>query len=92
MSEKRCCDCEHFGLSKGPIFSLITGICGRCGKEVGYTDKCLFEEKNKGESFLEDIYQIMKEDGIIDVMGGSIQVESEKGVGTTFVIKVKEVI
>ena len=29
---------------------------------------------------------------IIDVMGGSIQVESEKGVGTTFVIKVKEVI
>lgn len=70
MSEKRCCDCEHFGLSKGPIFSLITGICGRCGKEVGYTDKCLFEEKNKGESFLEDIYQIMKEDGLIDVMGG----------------------
>ena len=45
MSEKRCCDCEHFGLSKGPIFSLITGICGRCGKEVGYTDKCLFEEE-----------------------------------------------
>lgn len=71
MNEKRCCDCEHFGLSKDPIFRLITGICGRCGKEVGYTDKCLFEEeKNKGESFLEDVYQRMKEDGIIDVMGG----------------------
>lgn len=76
MSEKRCCDCEHFGLSKDPIFRLITGICGRCGKEVGYTDKCLFEEeKNKmmsmdKESFLKDVYQIMKEDGIIDVMGG----------------------
>ena len=46
MSEKRCCDCEHFGLSKDPIFRVITGICGRCGKEVGYTDKCLFEEES----------------------------------------------
>lgn len=77
MSEKRCCDCEHFGLSKDPIFRVVTGICGRCGKEVGYTEQCLFEEeRNKGdesmdkESFLKDVYQIMKEDGIIDVMGG----------------------
>lgn len=46
MSEKRCYDCEHFGLSKDPIFRVITGICGRCGKEVGYTDKCLFKEEN----------------------------------------------
>lgn len=46
MSEKRCCDCGHFGLSKDPIFRVITGICGRCGKEVGYTDKCLFEEES----------------------------------------------
>ena len=45
MSEKRCCDCEHFGLSKDPVFRVMTGICGRCGKEVGYTDKCLFEEE-----------------------------------------------
>lgn len=46
MSEKQCCDCKHFGLSKDPIFRVITGICGRCGKEVGYTDKCLFEEES----------------------------------------------
>lgn len=46
MSEKRCYDCEHFGLSKDPIFRVIAGICGRCGKEVGYTDKCLFEEES----------------------------------------------
>lgn len=45
MSEKRCCDCEHFGLSKDPIFCFIKGICGRCGKEVCYTEKCLFEEE-----------------------------------------------
>lgn len=45
MNEKRCYDCEHFSLSKDPIFRVITGICGRCGKEVGYTDKCLFEEE-----------------------------------------------
>lgn len=76
MNEKQCCDCEHFGLSKDPIFKVMTGICFRYGKEVGYTDKCLFEEeKNKGdemdkESFLKDVYQIMKEDGFIDIMGG----------------------
>lgn len=46
MSKKQCCDCEHFGLSKDPIFRVITGTCGRCGKEVGYTDKCLFEEES----------------------------------------------
>lgn len=45
MSKKQCCDCEHFGLSKDP-FRVITGTCGRCGKEVGYTDKCLFEEES----------------------------------------------
>ncbi len=49
MSEKRCCECEHFGLSKDPIFRVITGICGRCGKEVGYTDKCLFEEERNDD-------------------------------------------
>lgn len=52
MSEKRCCDCEHFGLSKDPIFKVMTGICFRCGKEVGYTEKCLSEEeKNKGDEY-----------------------------------------
>lgn len=49
MNEKRCYDCEHFGLSKDPIFRVVTGICGRCGKEVGYTDKCLFEEERNDD-------------------------------------------
>lgn len=49
MNEKRCCDCEHFGLSKDPIFKVLTGICGRCGKEVGYTDQCLFEEERNDD-------------------------------------------
>ena len=46
MGEKRCYECEHFGLSKDSIFKVMTGICFRCGKEVGYIDKCLFEEWN----------------------------------------------
>ncbi len=49
MRKKRCYDCEHFGLSKDPIFRVITGVCGRCGKEVGYTDKCLFEEERNDD-------------------------------------------
>ena len=28
------------------FLELLPGICGRCGKEVGYTDKCLFEEES----------------------------------------------
>lgn len=81
MSEKRCCDCEHFGLSKDPIFRVIAGICGRCGKKVGYTDKCLFEEENFDKHLVERLNEkeeiIKKQEAIINQLAQKIKDKNE---------------
>ena len=81
MSEKRCYDCEHFGLSKDPIFRVIAGICGRCGKKVGYTDKCLFEEENFDKYLAERLNEkeeiIKKQETIINQLDQKIKDKNE---------------
>ena len=44
MSEQRCYECKHFGLSKDIRFNIMMGVCSRTGKEIKDIEECPFYE------------------------------------------------